>query len=576
MCLAAIGLALLFAACERDALEGAGDGKKVEILLSANITNYQTGGDMVRSGGVREAMSVIIPLNNEFHLRATLMPDSEGGTAFGGSQLRDAEAFMDGPKLCFAAFKPDGSGQVGATAVYTYSSDRGEWMSSAPLMVVPDDVTEYRFVAYSYFESTATPSVTGIDPVYDLVWGKSENKKIVGEAVADRTVSIQMKHKFSRVKVRVRSSKIATAKITVLSGVEVAGGKLASLDPFSGDIALGNAVAQEVDITAPDPAVDDIESLYRTVTPVGSGTVSVKLGTLKVSTASSTTFYNKWAAFDGTLDEAESYTLVVDLKKGLGFAFSNIYWDGGKLTFDTADKGHQGYQGVFFKWGSLVGISPAGAFPGSTDIYVPVVNSILSNSTWDPTTCNARNWTSWGENTYTSADIPYLDPSFNGYGTVAFGRNNRYAIDADRNDPTTMWAKYRGDICQYLSATGAVIGNYRLPTSAELGPATGWTMGSAEEDNSLGNAGGTVDLLNATNNRAWAKNSTLGDVVFPASGYRIYNAGTVYRVGRNGDYWSGSADSATDGYNMFFNINDMSPYGVRARSYAFPIRCVQD
>jgi hypothetical protein len=248
---------------------------------------------------------------------------------------------------------------------------------------------------------------------------------------------------------------------------------------------------------------------------------------------------------------------------------------GGYLTFDTNENGHQGYQGVFFKWGSLVGISPVGAFSGSTDIYVPVVNSALSHSTWEPTTCNARGWTSWGDNAYTSADIPYLDPSYSAYGTVAFGRDNRYAIDADRN-VYDVYKGFRGDICQYLSKTGAVIGNYRLPTSNELGPANGWTTGTAEEDNALGNAGGTVDLLSTTNNRGWAKNAAMGDVVFPASGYRIYNAGTVGRVGRNGDYWSGSAGSATEGYNMFFNTGSVEPYGVRNRSYAFPVRCIQN
>jgi hypothetical protein len=579
--LAAVGLLFLFGACEKEVSESVSKGGKVEIFFSTDITGYHTAGDMVRSGIASEPISTMIPLNGDFHLRATFVPDSE-------EELRTNEAFMNEQKLCFAAFKTDGSEQVGATAVYSYSTARSKWEPvGEPLGVVPDNIKEYRFVAYSYFENTATPAVTGIDPAYDLVWGMSVDTKIEDDSEAARTVTIHMTHKFARVKVRVRSTKIATATITALSGVEVGDGKLASLDPFSGDITLGSAATQGVNITVPSPAEDDIESLYRTVTPVGTGTVNVKLGTVKVSTASSTTFSNKWAAFNGTLDEAKSYTLVVDLKRGVGFAYSNIYWEwyddddgdpdthlnGGHLTFDTTDKGNQGYQGVLFKWGSLVGISAAQTGSGdafsysSTPIYVPTYNSSTPiSSTWQPTTATAKSWTTWGDN----KDIPYLNPA----GGNGHTRDDTYVIDAARNTDA-MYQGFYGDICQYLSKTGAVTGNYRLPTANELGPGTGWTSGGrTTADNTLGDAEGMIDLLTVTNDGAWAKNAAMEDVVFPASGNRNH-VGTLGSVGSAGHYWSGGSSDGQGGYHIGFSSSSVSPNGIVVRRYGFAVRCVQ-
>jgi hypothetical protein len=578
-----VGLVLLFAACEKEIRADDYDGKKVEILLSANITNYHTADDLVRSSGAREPISMMIPLDDDFHLRATLAPDAEG-------ELRDdTEPFMDGQKLCFTAFKPDESAQV-ATAVYTYSDADGKWMSNAPLMLVPDDSKEYRFVAYSYFASTATPSETGIDPSNDLVWGMSGNTKIVGEAVADRTVTIRMKHKFARVKVRVRSTKIPSATITVLSDVEVMGGKVAALDPFTGGITLGGAATQDVDITAP-PAKNDIESSYRTVTPVGAGTVSVKLGTLKVS-ASSTIFYDKMAEFAGTLDEGESYTLVVDLNRDAGFAYSNIYWQKvadpldakypGYLTFDTTDKGNQGYQGVFFKLGSLVGISPA-QVEGSdayvnqdVPIYVPTYNSTTpKSSTWEATTSSVKNWPAWAKTTSGSAalttHIPYMDGIYAGTGTD-YTNSSMYVMDDDQNDPETMWKECRGDICQYLSETGAVAGDYRLPTSKEIYPkATGWTVGGSQKtvNTTVGNAEGTVDLIKSPINGAWRRYT----VTFPVSGYRN-NTGVLHNVLVSGYYWSGSVASAINGYYLYVAYGSVGEY-KDDRSEARAVRCIK-
>jgi hypothetical protein len=358
---------------------------------------------------------------------------------------------------------------------------------------------------------------------------------IVGEAVEERTVSIHMTHKFARVKVRVRSTKIATATITALSGVEVAGGKLATLNPFDGDIALGNAATQGVTISS-SPGVDDISSSYRTVTPVGSGTVSVKLGTVGVSTAPSTIFSNKWASFDGTLDEAKSYMLVVDLKQGIGFAYSNIYWDGGKLTFDTADKGHQGYQGLYFKWGSLVGVSPVG---GWVNNETPVYRAGESAST---------TYSSWGS-------IPYDQVNS---GPVSNPNTNTY----------------KGDVCRYIHA------GYRMPVKGDFGVSSEWNQQGWEIYGSTAFSAVTSDKEDGTydfidKSASCAKNTVMGGVILPASGLRNYNSGALEYVGSSGCCWNGTAEDMSNGHRFGFNSSGVTSFGS-ARGYGFSVRCVQN
>jgi hypothetical protein len=294
----------------------------------------------------------------------------------------------------------------------------------------------------------------------------------------------------------------------------------------------------------------------------------VKVGTVKVS-AVATTFSNSTVEFNSVLSGGTSYVLVVDVKK-CNWARSNIYWDAvaQKLTFVPAgnDLSKQGYQGVFFKYGSLVGISPAGVdYVGqAVPIYVP----IPSNSTWSATTSSAKGYTTWGYGTNATTSIPYLD------GVDYSGCD---AMDAAQNT-TTMYQGFRGDICQYLSKTGAVTGSYRLPTGNELFPTTtlDWTRsGDSSVNNSLGNAEGTVDLLNATNNKLWAKHSDMGDVVFPASGGREPNLGKLASVGGSGAYWSGLGN-ATTGIAMGFSNISATLSAYQTRSNAMPIRCVQN
>jgi hypothetical protein len=534
---AAVGLLFLFGACEKDIVGGIGDGKKVEIFLSTNITNYHAGADVTRNLGLLEPDSRTIYLNDSVYLHTTLVPDAEEETTFDGSQLR-AAAFKEGQKLCFAAFLTNGT-QVGSTAVYTYSG--GKWTSSNPLGVTPDNSTIYRFVAYSYFDETGTPPTDGssIDPIHDLVWGMSGNTKIEDETELARPVSISMTHQFARVKVNVNSEGITGADIEALSGVEIDGGQLATLTPFDGGISWSGTVTQGVDITVPSPAVNDISSLYRTVKPVAAGALKVKVGSVKISTTA-TTFTNQTVAFTPALDAGTSYTLMVNLKKCV-WARSNIYWDGTQLTFVPAgnDLTKEGYQGVFFKFGSLVGISGAGdpysSYDASTTkLYAPKYDS--GNWGWEDPDLFHLNW----------SDIPYVDTG------------------ATIGDPDVNTLK--GDICKYIDL------DYRLPVTTEFVGVDGGGRDGATVSMTMDNHNGTYDFM--ANGRFYAK-LFVGNVVFPASGYRGYG-GQLSAVNVGGFYWSGSAEYGSDkGYALAYSLYSIGT-SQSFREDADAVRCVHN
>jgi hypothetical protein len=515
----------LFAACEKDMLENGGGGEKAEIFFSVNTADYNTGGDVVRNAGMLEAASTTLYLNDSIHLRATLVPDSV-------DELRAPVDFIDGQKLCFAAFLTNGT-QVGTTAVYTYSTATHKWTPIGdPLGVTPDNSTTYRFVAYSYFDETDTPPTDGlgIDPSHDLVWGQSVNKKIEDYTEAARTVTIHMTHKFARVQVRVRSS-ISNATITTLSGVTVEGGKEATLTLFDGNISFGNAVTQGVSIAS---SGTDIYSSYRTVSPVSPAPIQVKIGTLKVS-ASATTFANQTVTFNSTLTAATSYTLVVDIKRFV-FAKSNIYWQEvpdpsdpkhpGYLTFVPAgtDGSKEGYQGLLFRYGSLVGISPVGDFDSSLIFY---------RAGYSPASGIYSTWTS----------IPWKTGAISGLGY-------------DTSSQT-------GDICQYIDAA------YRFPkTDAFQWAGIGYwgTASPATPDKT----DGTYDLI--ANGYKYISFPMMGAISFPSSGYRVSTG--LRLAGEEGRYWMDFTGSDYP-YLMYSHMTTINAYGS-SPDPAFPIRCVCD
>jgi hypothetical protein len=148
------------------------------------------------------------------------------------------------------------------------------------------------------------------------------------------------------------------------------------------------------------------------------------------------------------------------------WAGSNIYWDKEKkcLTFDPAGTTtHQYYQGVFFKWGSLVGISPAltNESTGWSDdvmVYVP---------TYDPATPTTTTWAS-GKASETIAGYRGYESILPATPSDELGSYNDYIP----ND----WSHNTGDICQFLGKTNPALKGYRMPRDDEFGTYEEWYM----------------------------------------------------------------------------------------------------
>ena len=62
---------------------------------------------------------------------------------------------------------------------------------------------------------------------------------------------------------------------------------------------------------------------------------------------------------------------------------------------------------------------------------------------------------------------------------------------------------------------------------------------------------------------------------FPASGNRNNSNGAMNTVGSNGNYWSSSPNSVTNGFNLNFNSGSVNPSNNNNRANGFPVRCVR-
>ncbi|MDR1884588.1 MAG: hypothetical protein LBR26_17710, partial [Prevotella sp.] len=231
-----------------------------------------------------------------------------------------------------------------------------------------------------------------------------------------------------------------------------------------------------------------------------------------------------------------------------GWAGSNIYWDGSKLTFDdVGDTTHQYYQGLHFKWGSLYGYG-----------YNSVNNS---GCTYVPDPASATGWSvdtglDWN-------NIPYADGDFGGF----FFNSALYGI----HEPSAG----KGDICRYITEAngGALHGRkWRMPVNSEF---AGWKNSSGSFDDVSGmvdSADGTW-VNSANDNPGWTLEHNGKEAFFPASG--VY-AGMLTVVGPNGIYWMSNAYYSYSYYLIFFSYEIRVDEVYNMRAFSFSVRCVRE
>jgi hypothetical protein len=367
---------------------------------------------------------------------------------------------------------------------------------------------------------------------------------------------------------------------------------LAGLNVLSGAVAK-DTLAAAYDFTDNEAgsnltvASANLSSDYGVVYSGGKDTCYVKIHSLTLNASSTLT--NMLASFTKKLLPGRSYTLQINFRKGIAFAGSNIYWDAEKECLTFKEAGYKGiennYQGVFFKFGSLVGVSPANLPSGSTfnggtngdpdtgtPIYLwsPAAGKWIQTNVATASNSSAGGFTgpaANGETTHIAWErIPYTDTG------SATDRNSNYLYTADD------FANNRGDICKYIGEKTGPQG-YRMAKSIEFGasveswsydsPTTpiGWTRLGPDIWNTFSDTsypGGTKSDISA--------GGSYQTYPFPASGRRISN-GLLGGTGDGGYYWSGSV-SNNRGYLLDFYSGDVSPDYPRDRQYGVSVRCV--
>jgi hypothetical protein len=599
-----LAFSLLLVACDRE-LPDNKSGK--EVTVRVRLMGITEGGkeDLTRSDSMKEPERHVTSIGDNMLLEMQMERDTSALRA-NKTQLATTSIFR------VIAFKH---------GTKTFISYGDFTIADGPVggsLHVPIN-DSYDFVCYSYNTSTSldaltynqdtnipdTETIPALQGTNDLLWVKI--KKDVAEVAPELEILL------NRVTVRVKLAVDLSYNKWIITSIgnimmPYAGGRIRLT---SGAVGGRTETSTFSSWTGSGYQWESTTELL--VLSIGTTPVTIPIGAIGRQDLSAIPDKETNIFFTTELKPGYSYRLCVQLRMPI-FARSNIYWDdeGKKLTFVPAteppalnNNSKRGYQGVFFRWGSLVGVSPAqkngntdsekNAFDGTVPIYVPIVKSPFSASTWKTTTGSAMaanttdfpsvtsNWNTWTETSDDDAapatDIPYMDSRYMEWGDV---------MDAELNDLAT-YQGFRGDICQYLCKTGVVSGDYRLPIYYEIGSnqgvwennTQGWVKGGTfgTEATLIGslNVDGTTDILTGStpNNRGYAKNVKMGDVVFPASGLRDTSGGTLLIVGETGCYWSGSTREATDSRSMNFTGIHFHAITDHSRSCALPVRCVK-
>jgi hypothetical protein len=625
-------IALFLVSCDKNNGVPESSGKLIPVSIRSLRVAAEGTETMMRSASQREGGMVSAPIGEGMLLEMKMECEKSPLRSVGDGATY---SLADNAKFRVIAVRHDNSRYV-SHGDFTVTVGPAELHSAEPFLI--REGAQYDFICISYNDEDLPPT-TGYSPGValpalavdnysktNLLWWKSDTPTPIIDSEEDTHLDITLRQKLAKVQVvldcsynewkitEIDASGNITMGAVVNGSMNLITGVIGSA---SGDHILTwpdelaenstqqvsdvfYAIPKSVSVTIPAEAITIDGNSYRTKIPVTGGT----------------------GTFATALEGGGNYKLYVRLKTPR-WAGSNVYWvetsaDNGErgyatgyLTFDTEENTvNQGYQGVCFKFGSLVGISPAltgttgteeerRAFSPATPVYIPTYVA-GGTSTWRSPTVSpytSAGWTSVAtNNTDDDSTIPYVDgrSAFNG---SPHGLNNTFVID--HNDPAEMWTNKRGDICQYLGATDANLKGYRLPTGTELDWGTGGNRW-VETTNANGDRfqyaaaypNGRADFLSVAQSASFdtnqntngvgkklcfMENLVMGNVTLPASGYRFKESGRLDFVGDCAYYMSGSIRNSTEVYNIAFTRSTWYAYiDSYKRSSALSVRCVKD
>jgi hypothetical protein len=263
----------------------------------------------------------------------------------------------------------------------------------------------------------------------------------------------------------------------------------------------------------------------------------------------------------------------------LRFARSNIVWDAAnsRLTFATTEAENvtipANVQGVFFKWGSLVAISPTGTSANYN------ASQILFSAN------GTKNYT-WANVPYINETIaPFNDSDLNSDDFATYNGNSGYNASTNK-----------GDICRYITAQGWVPSGerWRLPKQSELDALIAETtsvgnnggFGSITSPNTPANVNGFWQVpsgrwlgkgaATAGTSRGTEQVPGVSSVYFPAGGNRGNTDGSLYNAGRYAYSWSGSSEGTVNAYDLYVNSISAGRDSGGNRNYGFSVRCIRE
>jgi hypothetical protein len=617
---AVMALLMLFVSCDTSNDVPESSGK----LIPVSVRSLEVAADgeetVVRSAPQREAEMVSTPIGDGMLLEMKLEREESPLRLVGDG---DTKSLANGAKFRVIALLHDdiNNNKYVSHGDFTVTAGPAELHSADPFYVEAGSSYDFICISYNdedlpattdYVEGSALPALSVSNSKVNLLWWKSPAVTAISTA-DDTNLSITLKQKLAKVQVVLDCSyngwKItgldAGKSITMRTGV--VNGTMNLVTGVVSGTAGDHTITWPEALVAGDEAIRQPSNVFYVIPKSVSVRIPAEAITVTGNTVRSTipTAVGT-GTFSTALEGGGNYKLYVKLRTPK-WATSNIYWQAvddeenskypGYLTFDpwqpdgSGDAApNRGYQGVMFKWGSLVGVAPAQSggplYSNNTALYVP--HGYPAAPKWKQTTRNmvkddtdipaaTDNWTTWGQNAYTATDIPYMDPS---RGGTSMDRNDTYLIDAARNDETT-YKGLRGDICQYLSKTGAAVGGYRLPASYELGSSSGsddyqegWSTSTTFAEQAPMDIAGKGSMIGASSDQSFAKNTIMGNVIFPASGSRGGGSGSVGSRGSVGYYWCGSSADSYYARILEFTSTFLDSYNYGFRSCAYSVRCV--
>jgi hypothetical protein len=560
-------LTLIFSSCDKETecpnnnLFGPEVPIRVHMLGIAG-TSSET---LTRSSSQKGPQAVSIPIGNGLLMGMSMEETS--------SPLRATKQLLeDGKRFRVIAVTTDDP--IKFVSYGDFEMIGGTSALTSPTFHVPGGVS-YNFICISYNNSSTLPPIgyirgqglssLAINNSNDFLWWKTASPLTVNSNT-DTELDIELHHMLTKIKVIIDCTYNEWDITNIKDGITLASVHTSgNLNLMTGAITSSTGTSY-VTWPQPLPSVDD-EQLSKTLTIMPKSSsfyMNIPAGTVERDDLSPVPTTNGSALFEGEFNPGVEYTLRVKLWTPI-FAKSNIYWDGndssGKLTFSVdANEDLEYLQGVFFKWGSLVGISPAqktapnpNNFSSAVPVYIP------SGSGWVPSS-----YSNWGQ-------IPFWDDS--SYGKTIYG---------------TEYDTFRGDICKYLGTKDGALAGYRLPTSHEFDSAGSWNNGAdrwamgvspwpSSADLTVGNSYGTYNFKsNAL--LGHAVHSVIG-VTLPASGKRGIMIGSYENltlVGTHGCYWT--SDPITSGFGTAagtYFFSDQFTLSQTQTNYGIAVRCVK-